>query len=103
DGNELGFGWLAVADGLKLMLSGAEAEFFGTGAGDGDFVAVEEDLDVGVIDFDDECAVAADNADDRGGDRSDARRLGKGQTDAEKQRRGGSELPMTRAKESGDV
>ncbi|HVE15692.1 MAG TPA: hypothetical protein VNB29_03105 [Chthoniobacterales bacterium] len=57
---------------MELVLAGAEAELFGAGARDDEFFAVEEDLDVGVVDLDEERAVAADDADDGGRDVRDA-------------------------------
>ena len=65
------------------MLARAEAEFFGAGTGDDELFAIDEDLDVGVIDFDDERAVAADDANDRGGDVGHAGGFGQAQTGAQ--------------------
>src|SRR5688572_14215588 len=85
DGDELGVGWFAVFDGLQFVFAGAEAELFGAGAGDDELFAVDEDLNVGVIDLDDEGAVAADDADDGGGEGGEVGRFGEGECGGEEE------------------
>jgi hypothetical protein len=91
DGNVLRAGGLATFDGLQLVLAGAETEFFGAGAGDDEFFAIDEDMDAGVIDFDHQRAVAADDADDGGGDVRDPRRFGHSECRTKHQHNRGSD------------
>src|SRR3954447_4149462 len=83
---------LAVLRCLYAVVPRAQTDFLRTGAGDDDAaITLDGHLDAGIIDSDDERALGRENADHRGSELGDARRLGQSQrTDEEQQHRGGN-------------
>src|SRR5436190_24067296 len=89
----LGAEGLAVLDGLQFVLAGAEAELFGASAGDDELFAIHKDLDIGVIDFDHQRAIAADDANHGGGEVRYARGLAEYQSGSKEKEECGRDGP----------